>query len=479
MTNPMNAPDRAELGAALSDVLREAERYLAELDASPVRHANSQAAAESFVEPLPATGQGAAETLRMLIERGPAATIASGGPRFFHFVCGGATPAALGADWLASLYDQIASTWHTSPLAVQLEQVSLAWLADLFGLGGDFSGVTTTGATMANFTALAAARQWWGGRHGVDVAQVGLGGLPTPPVFSSGYLHASSVKALAMLGIGRQAVRRFAADATGRLDLAAFEQALVDLDGAPAIVVANAGEVNSGAFDPIDAMAELARRHGAWLHVDGAFGLFAATSPRTASLCAGVERADSVTVDGHKWLNVPYDCGFAFVRDAKRLAETFTLVADYLPAPDDPAPMPSNLCPESSRRARSLSVWATLRAYGREGVRGIVENCLDLARRMADAVDAAPELERLAEVPLNIVCFRYNPGGRTDAELDEINRRLGLAVLRDGRVYLGTTQYAGQTALRPAIVNWRTRPADVDLAIAAVCDLGAQVSGEV
>jgi glutamate/tyrosine decarboxylase-like PLP-dependent enzyme len=326
---------------------------------------------------------------------------------------------------------------------------------------------------MANFVGLAAARAWWGDRHGRDVAEEGLAGLPPVPVLSSGYIHASAIKALAMLGIGRRAARTFSRDAAGRLDEEALAAALRALDGAPAIVVANAGEVNAGDFDPIDRLADLADEHGAWLHVDGAFGLFARATPRAAHLAEGVERAHSVIADGHKWLNVPYDCGFAFVRDGSALARTFTPEAAYLPPPDDPRPNFGSLGPEMSRRGRSLAVWATLRAYGRKGYRELVERHLDLAQRLARRVDEAPDLELLADVPLNIVCFRFRPPGLAEEELDELNAQLGDEILEDGRVYLGTTRYAGKVALRPAIVNWRTRAEDVELLADVVRELGA------
>jgi glutamate/tyrosine decarboxylase-like PLP-dependent enzyme len=279
-----------------------------------------------------------------------------------------------------------------------------------------------------------------------------------------------------MLGIGRSSVRILVRDAVGRLDLEALEHALQGLNGAPAIIVATAGEVNAGDFDPIDRIADLAERYGAWLHVDGAFGLFAAVTPRTAGLVAGIARAHSVISDGHKWLNAPYDCGFAFVRDRAALAKTFGLDAAYLPPPDDPRPNLGFLGPESSRRARSLAVWANLRAYGRSGYRALVERHLDLAQRLAERVDAADDLERLADVPLNIVCFRYRPPGLEEAELDDVNERLGRAVLEDGRVYVGTTRYGGRIAFRPAIVNWRTREEDVDLLVDVIRELGARAT---
>jgi glutamate/tyrosine decarboxylase-like PLP-dependent enzyme len=236
--------------------------------------------------------------------------------------------------------------------------------------------------------------------------------------------------------------------------------------------------VNAGEFDPIREMLDIARNHGAWLHVDGAFGLFARISPRTRHLTDGADEADSVTVDGHKWLNVPYDCGFSFVRDVGLLKRAFAYSADYLPGPEDPRPNFGSVGPESSRRARALAVWATLQAYGRAGHRHIVERHLDLARYLADRVDREPDLERLAPVHINIVCFRYNPGGLREPALDALNERLGRALLEDGRVFAGTTKFEGHVAFRPAISNWRTREADLDLLVDVLKELGASAVRE-
>lgn len=472
------APRVDEFRQALSLAAEEALRYMETIAEQPVRPKGADEAAMRFGGPLPEEGDGATAAIRALLDDGMDAVIRSGGPRFFHFVIGGSTPAALAADWLTSTFDQNNGAWVATPLAARLEVVALSWLRELFGLPPSWGGVLTTGATMANFVGLACARRWWAERNGVDVDDVGFAGLPTVPVFSGGYIHPSATKALAMLGIGRSSARMLSRDEAGRLDLVALERALRELDGAPAIVVGNAGEVNAGDFDPIAAMADLAEEYGAWLHVDGAFGLFAAVSPRTAELVKGVERAHSVIADGHKWLNVPYDCGFAFVRDPAFLAPAFSFTAAYLPRVDDPRPNFMILGPEASRRARSIPVWATLRAYGRKGVREIVERHLDLAQRVARRVDEAPDLERLAEVPLNIVCFRFRPDGMPEEELDSLNRRLGEAVLEDGRVYVGTTVYRGRVAFRPAIVNWLTGEEDVDLLVDVVREIGATlVSG--
>jgi glutamate/tyrosine decarboxylase-like PLP-dependent enzyme len=466
---------RAELEQALELAASEARAFLAELDRDPVQPSGSEEAVMQLGGPLPEEGASALAAVTDLAQLGRESATRSAGPRFFHFVIGGATPAALAADWLTSAFDQNAGAWVASPLASRLETVCLGWLRDLFALPPEFGGVLVTGGTMANFVCLAVARDWCGERRGQRTAEDGLANVPQIPVFSSGYIHASAVKSLAMLGIGAANVRKLTRDAAGRLDLDALEQGLAELTGDPAIVVANAGEVNAGDFDPIDQMADLAEEHGAWLHVDGAFGLFARASPKSAHLAAGAERAQSVSADGHKWLNVPHDCGFAFLREPQRLAATFAEQAAYLGSADDEHPSWGFLGPEGSRRARALAIWATLRAYGRSGYRQLVERHLDLARHLAARVDAEPQLERLAEAPLNIVCFRWRPEGAEEDELDELNRRLGNLLLRDGRVFAGTTMFEGKVAFRPAIVNWRTRTEDVDALVAVLLELARRL----
>ena len=469
MTDPLELRD--ELTDALVRAAAGATEYVTALHDDPVLAQGAEDVARSLDGDLPEDGDGALVALAELLELARSGATRSSGPRYFHFVMGGTTPASLGADWVTSALDQVAYSWASSPLASSLEVLSIEWLRELFELPDGFAGVLTTGATMANYTALAAARGWWAEHHGVDVEERGLGGLPAAPILTSGYIHPSAVQALGMLGLGRSNVRRLERDGVGRIDLDGLESALDELEGKPAIVIANAGEVNAGDFDPIAAIADLAARHEAWLHVDGAFGLFGRLAPETRALTDGIERGDSVISDGHKWLNVPYDCGFAFVREPERLAKAFTVGAPYLPSPDDPRPSPGFLGPENSRRARAFAVWATLRAYGRSGYRAMVERHLGLAQRLAARVDEAPELERLAEVPLNIVCFRVHPPGAAEQDLDELNSRLGEALLRDGRVFAGTTTYDGKVAFRPAIVNWQTTESDVDLLIDVLREL--------
>jgi glutamate/tyrosine decarboxylase-like PLP-dependent enzyme len=477
--------DRDSLDDLLARVAESAQRYLARVDELPAGGTRKRdEAAAQFVGRLPEQGDGSLETLARLLTHGLEAATNSAGPRFFHFVTGGTTPAALAADWLASTIDNNAGLWVSSPLGSKLEQVAIAWLKDLFQLPEQWGGVLTTGATMSNFVGLAAARQWWGEQHGANIAEHGMPGLPAVPVLTSDFIHASARKALSMLGIGHATPRVIPSGspstarggASGKGLLESLEDELKALKGAPAILIATAGEVNAGGFDPIRSMAELAHQYHAWLHVDGAFGLFARISPITADLAAGVELADSVIADGHKWLNVPYDCGFAFVRDSRLLNTVFGMGAPYFPTIEADRPDFLYLAPEMSRRARSLAVWATLAAYGRNGYRAMVERHVALAARLAGQIRGASDFELLAEPRLNVVCFRYRPPSAADSELDELNRRLGQAIIDDGRVYFGTTVYAGKVAFRPAISNWRTTEPDVDAILTVARELGERMA---
>ena len=458
------------LSAQLGELLQGA---IAGLDQRMALPPGSAAALAELDEPLPLQGNGMQAALDRLLDLNARAGANTAGPRCFHFVIGGSTPAALGADLLATACDTLTYTWVTSPIGVQMEIRALAWLRELFGLPPAWTGVRVTGGMMANFVGLAAGRQWWGEQLGFDVSETGLSGRTQIPVLTSGFVHAATRKCLALQGIGRGHLQVYSRDDVGRIDLPAFEHALQALDGAPALVVVNAGEVNAGEFDPVEEMIGIARQHNTWVHVDGAFGLFARVSPRTEHLVRGVERADSVAVDGHKWLNVPYDSGYAFVRDHGLMARAFRYNADYLPAENDPRPTLGAIGPESSRRGRSFAVWATLAAYGREGHRRIVEHCLDLAQHLAGRIAEADDLELMAQVGLNIVAFRYNPAGLSEQQLDDLNQRLGAAVLDDGRFLVGTSKLGQRTIFRPAFSNWRTRLEDVDEFVAVIRELGA------
>jgi glutamate/tyrosine decarboxylase-like PLP-dependent enzyme len=471
--DPLHEQDQTP--AALRQVIDAAGPYLDRLPQRLVYDRKAEPLLDELGGPLPEQGVGTQAAVETLLRIGTATATASAGPRFYHFVIGGSTPAGLAADWVVSMLDQNAFVRASSRFADATETVTLDWLRELVGLPPGWGGALTASATFANLTGLALATHWWAERHGVDVTSAGLAGLPRMPVLSGGYVHPSARKALQLLGHGKDTVEVFSRDDVGRIDLAAVRRRLGELDGAPAVLIATAGEPNAGDFDPLADLAGLAGERGAWLHVDGAFGLFAALSPRTAHLTAGMERADSIAADAHKWLNVPYESGFALVREPDRLGPAFGMPgAAYLPGPDDPRGGYGLLGPESSRRARALPIWATLAAYGRTGYRALVERHCDLAAHLAATVDAAPDLERLAEVPLNVVCFRYRPPGLAEPDLDDVNRRLGEALLDDGRVYAGTTVYGGLVALRPAISNWRTTPDDLDLLVEVVRELGAR-----
>lgn len=475
LLNSEGFPNRKEYESVIRLVSQAANAYIRDLDDRPVRSKEIKDHLEAFDMPLPEEGEGAKYALELLIRRGIEASVATAGPRSFHFVIGGSTPAALGADWLTSTLDQMAYAWVSSPLATKLELLSLKWLQELLSIPIDWQGIMTTGSTMGNFVCLASARQWAGEQLGIDIAEQGLAGQSVIPVFSSGLIHASDIKALSMLGIGRSSVKKLIANETGDFDILALENSLKQLEGAPSIIIAVAGEPNAGKFDSISTLATLAEKYNAWLHVDGAFGLFAAVSPDTDYLVKGLDRAHSVTVDGHKWLNLPYDSGFAFVCDESLLGKSFTHSAEYLPDPEAQEPFLGALGPEMSRRARSLCTWANLMAYGRQGIRKMIERSVDVAKHLANLVEAASDLELLADVSLNIVCFRYNPGNIPENVLNELNQKLGEAMIEDGRVFVGTTTYTGKVALRPAIVNWRTREKDVELLVDTARKLGSEI----
>jgi glutamate/tyrosine decarboxylase-like PLP-dependent enzyme len=452
--------------------------YLAGLRERPVsRRPEPAAMAVALDEALPEQGCEPAAAVGEWFARAEPGITASPGPRFFGFVTGGATPAALAGDWLAAAIDQNAGLWLGSPAAVQTEIVVLRWLKELFGLPAAWEGALTSGATMANLVGLAAARQWAGGRLGFDPSRDGLAGQPAIPVVSTTEIHASARKVLGTLGLGRANAVALPAP-EGAVDPDALSAELARHPG-PVIVVANAGEVNSGAFDPIDAVADRCAAHpgGVWLHVDGAFGLFAAASPRLRHLVRGIERADSVAADAHKWLNVPYDAGFAFVRDGDALRGAFAVDAAYL-APDPGAPWdPYTHVPEMSRRFRALAAWCALRAAGREGYRDLVERCVANAASFASWVAAEPGLRLMAPAPLNIVCFRVEPAGIDSAALDDLNRAAVVAIQRDGRAFVTGTVWRGQAAIRAAFDNWMTGPKDVRLLEEAVRDAARRVTG--
>lgn len=475
MTSELTLPNREEINEIIEYIFTEAKEYLKEVDSLNVRQSNIKPLLKEFETELPQIGQGGLATMKKLIEKGLPTTVASSGPRFFHFVVGGVTPAALGAEWMTAVTDQIAYAYVTSPLAVKLELIALDWLKDLFGIPKNWGAVMTTGASMAIYVGLISARQWVGEQYDKDIFEEGLLSIPEFPIFTSNLLHASDTKVVGMLGMGRTSIQNIADEKTGAFDLQRLEEKLIERKGKPSIIIAVVGEPNAGLFDQVPELTKLARKYNAWLHVDGAFGLFAKLDPRTTHLLDNLSQADSITVDGHKWLNVPYDCGFGFVRDRSLMEKSFRYAAEYLPNWSEDEPVLGVLGPESSRKARSFSVWATLNAYGKSGVSALISKNMDQARYLAELVTKNPDLELLEEVVINVVCFRYHPQGQSEDQLNRLNQELGKKILEDGRVYLGTTTYKGKIALRPAIVNWRTETSDIDFMIKVILELAHQI----
>lgn len=414
-------------------------------------------------EPLPERGLGGAAALARFGERWEPGFSGSAGPRYLGFVTGGATPAAVAGDWLVGAYDQNAAAAGDSA-ATDLERETAGWLRELFGLGPEHTGAFVSGATMSNVAGLAVAREWLGERLGVSVADAGAGALGEVAVLS-GAAHSSVSKALSLLGLGRDALRDVPL-LPGReaVDVDALADALADLGGRPAVVVANSGTVNTVDFDDLRAVAALRERFPFWLHVDAAFGAFAALSPAHAHLVAGLDAADSVCVDLHKWLNVPYDAAVQFTRRRDLQLRVFRNAAAYLAQPgDDPDFV--HLTPENSRRLRALPAWLTLAAYGREGHREVVERNVALARRFGERLESAAggALRLLAPVRLNVVCFTL-----AAEPTRERVAALAAAAAAGGEVVVTPTVYGGTHGLRAAFSNWRTVPGDVDRAVDAL-----------
>lgn len=452
--------DLLQFEELLERTLREATTFLATL---PGRAVAGQPGIAPF-RPLPAVGTGAQAALTTFLTEYGVALSASAGPRYFGFVTGGATPAAVAGDWLVSTFDQSLSAGGDS-VATHVERETLALLQELLGLPASFTGSFVTGATMANFVSLALARQWAGHRAGVNVAQAGSQHLPALPVLSAA-AHSSTVKALAMLGLGRDSLHPVSALPGGReaIHVGALESALHALNGQPAVVVASAGTVNTADFDDLVAISRLKDHYPFWLHVDAAFGAFAACSPTYAHLLAGLEAADSVTIDAHKWLNVPYDAAMQYTRPehAALQVEVFQNSASYLSPSTLVQPDFYHLTPENSRRFRALPAWCTLLAYGRAGYRDIVERNCQLAQELSRRLATSPHFALLAPTRLNIVCFTCllptGPCSTTDI------RALQQWLAADGRTLFTSTVLHGQAGLRAAFSNWRTEAHDVDIA---------------
>ncbi|MGV0799263.1 aminotransferase class V-fold PLP-dependent enzyme, partial [Mycolicibacterium elephantis] len=410
-----------------------------------------------FTEPLPERGADAREVLRLLDEIGSPATVATTGGRYFGFVTGAVLPAALAANLLAGVWDQNGAYRVMSPVAAHLEEVAMGWLLDVLGLPADAGAGFVGGATTANIACLAAARHALLRNAGWNVEEDGLFGAPPIRVVVGDEVHASVLKALSLLGLGRSRIERVPVDGQGRMRA----DALPELSG-DTLVCIQAGNVNTGAFDPAEEVCAAARAAGAWVHVDGAFGLWAAASPRLAPLAAGFADADSWAADAHKWLNVPYDSGIAFVREAEHLRAAMSVGAAYLLAGDDREPC--HYTPDMSRRARGIEIWAALRSLGRAGTAELIERCCRHAARFAEAFRAAGH-QVLNDVVLNQVLVSFGD--------DETTRRVVAGVQTDGTCWFGGTVWQGRAAMRVSVSSWATTDEDVERSLAAVLRIAA------
>jgi len=437
----------------LSQVAVRAGHYLRGLDGRSV--APSQQALDCLAaldEVLP-EGPTAPDAVIDLLDRiGSPATMATAGGRFFGFVHGGCLPAALAANWLAGAWDQNAALFTSSPIASRLEEVAQRWLVELLDLPAECGAAFVTGATMASFTCLAAARTAMLQRLGWNVEADGLFGAPPLTVVVSEETHPSVTKALGLLGLGRRRVIRVPVDNQGRMRAEAFPAL-----GEAAIVCVQAGNVNTGSVDPVGKICELAHSTGAWVHVDSAFGLWAKASPSLAPLVAGVEHADSWATDAHKWLNVPYDSGLAFVRDSTALGRAMTIAAAYIPKSERRDP--GQFTPDLSRRARGVEVWAALRSLGKAGLAAMIERTCAHARRFASGLRSAG-CEILNDVVLNQVLVSFGDAGTTLRVVDRIQR--------EGTCWCGSTTWQGRTAMRISVASWVTSAEDVERSLQAI-----------
>jgi glutamate/tyrosine decarboxylase-like PLP-dependent enzyme len=414
---------------------------------------------------LPLEGEDDFQVIRRLAENADPGLVATPGPRYYGFVTGGSLPAAVAADWLATAWDQNGFSYALSPAAAVAEEVCRQWLLELLGLPEEMSLGFVTGATMANFTGLASARHALLKSAGWNVEEQGLPGAPPTTVVTSEESHISIFASLQMLGLGRERVIRIPTDEQGRMRADKLRSSLATVNR-PVLVCAQAGNVNTGAFDPLPEIAALVHEHHGWLHVDGAFGAWAAASSSLRNLTGGIHLADSIAVDGHKWLNVPYDCGLAFVRDREAHHAAMTLNAPYYGPEATVARENHNWVPEASRRARGFPVYAALRSLGRNGIGEMVDRCCRLARRMAEHLAKDSCVGILNEVVLNQVLVRFSPpsGGDTDTFTAEIIGR----IQREGTCWAGGTSWHGMHAMRISVSNWSTTEADIDISAEAI-----------
>ncbi len=458
-------PDRRQL---LADAARRAARYLETLESRPAGPLPGATATlvHALDAPLPDRGSDAADILAFLDDFGSPATVASAGGRYFGFVTGGAMPAALAANVLAGAWDQNCFSWVSSPAVAAFEEAALRWIKEALGIPITAEGALVTGATMAHFTCLAAARHGVLKEFGWNVGADGLFGAPEITVFAGEEAHASLFKVLSMLGLGRDRVRKLNSDNQGRISA----RELPAISG-PTIVCLQAGNVNSGAFDPAAPLTAWAHGGGAWVHVDGAFGIWALASSEKAALAKGFTFADSWALDAHKWLNVPYDSGIALIRDAAALQAAMAISGAYLmPDPGQGNRRDAiNVTPESSRRARAVEIWAALKAMGRQGLAELVERNCRGAQRLAAGLRASG-IEVLNDVILNQLVVSFGSGERTNRVIAKIQD--------EGECWCGGTVWRGRVAMRISVSSWATTKDDIERSLAAILSAAQSIPAQ-
>jgi glutamate/tyrosine decarboxylase-like PLP-dependent enzyme len=454
-----------EIDTLFTSVADYAKEFLEHLPDRPVgATATYEQLQNGFESSLPEDGMRAELLIKELASAVEPGLVASPSGRFFGFVFGGAIPATVAADWLTSTWDQNAALAIASPAAAVVEEIAGHWLAELLGVPQEASFALVTGAQMANFTCLAAARHHVLARQGWDVQRQGLQGAPPVTVVANETRHNTIDRAVRYLGLGTDAIVPVTADREGRMELEALRDQMSKCSG-PVIVCAQAGNVNSGAFDPFQEICAIASEHGAWVHIDGAFGLWAAASSSRRHLIEGSRDADSWATDAHKWLNVPYDSGIAFCAHPESHRAAMSAHASYLMYSETGERDAMDWTPEASRRARGFSVYAAIRHIGRSGVATMIDRCCDHAQRFAEILGADPDVEILNDVVLNQVLVRFlSSGGDHDAK----TRAVIASVQQDGTCWMSGTTWNDMAAMRISVSNWSTTTDDVQRSTEAI-----------
>lgn len=448
------------------NVVSETIKYFELLQDIPIGVTSSIEELKSSVDSdLPNDGEDPEIALNKLISSVKKGLIHSQNPRYFGFVIGGSTPTSIAADWLTSVWDQNAQVFDTSPAASIIEDIVANWILELLKLPKELSVGFLTGAQMANFTALNVARNAMLEKHGWDIELNGLQGSPNFNILVGESCHGTIHSAIRMMGLGKKNIKSISSDFQGRINIDSLKNELNNCSG-PTIICAQAGNVNTGCFDSFEEIIPLAKKHGAWVHIDGAFGLWARTSPKYFHLVTGIEKADSWTVDAHKWLNVSYDSGIVIIRDSKNHYKLKTIQCSYAGQHSEEHRDGSQWVPENSRRARGFVLYAALRNLGRDGVRNIVENSCSLATEFAQQLEKLPNVHVLNNVVLNQVLFRVE--SESNCDTNSFNNNICEHIQKEGLAWIGTTRWQGKIAMRISVSNWLTTKADVDKTIRSI-----------